>query len=245
MRNIIALFLSVATLTNAQTLSNRVEFDLQTGTYSLMAGNTLAICNASATVENLSSTDPGYQRKITGKSNERFFIECARLDAPTLLLEFTLHPSFVELRTGLKNTTDKPVRIKKMWPLTGGVVFPGENWTDVHTLDAPSGVNPPSVTGSAVRSSANNLLLTFKQSDTRRSLVLGALKTADFTKWAHVMEGSKAGVEAYDPIGRLVEPGETYLPADSFYLDAGTANPFEALEQYGQALRQATGAKPN
>ena len=245
MRNIIALFLSVATLTNAQTLSNRVEFDLQTGTYSLMAGNTLAIRNARATVEGWASTDAGYQRKITGKSNERLSIECARPDAPTLLLEFTLHPSFVELRTGLKNTTDKPVRIKKMWPLTGGVVFPGENWTDVHTLDAPSGVNQPSVTGSAVRSSANDLLLTFKQSDTRRSLVLGALKTADFTKWAHVMEGSKAGVEAYDPIGRLVESGETYLPADSFYLDAGTANPFEALEQYGQALRQATGAKPN
>jgi hypothetical protein len=54
-----------------------------------------------------------------------------------------------------------------------------------------------------------------------------------------------AGLEGYDPIGRLVDPGETYLPADSFYLDAGTANPFEALEQYGRALREATGAKPN
>ena len=97
----------------------------------------------------------------------------------------------------------------------------------------------------SIRSSANNLLLTFKQSGARRSLVLGAFKTADFTKWAHVMSGNKAGVEAYDPIGRLVEPGETYLPVDSFYADAGTANPFVALEQYGRALREATGAKPN
>jgi hypothetical protein len=54
-----------------------------------------------------------------------------------------------------------------------------------------------------------------------------------------------AGMEAYDPIGRTVDPGETYLPVDSFYLDVGTADPFEALEQYGRELRQATGAKPN
>ena len=35
------------------------------------------------------------------------------------------------------------------------------------------------------------------------------------------------------------------MPEDSFYIDAGTADPFEALERYGRALRKATGAKPN
>ncbi len=221
-----------------------VDFNLKTGTYSvaMAARNAPAIRNAYATVEGWSSTDAGYRRRIAKQTDERLVVECARPDAPTLLLEFTLHPAFVELRTGLKNTTAKPVRIKTMRPLTGGIVFPGENWTDVRTLDAPSGANQPRVATSAVRSSANNLLLTFKQSGIRRSLVLGALKTADFTKWAHFLAGSKAGVEAYDPIGKLVDPGETYLPADSFYVDAGTANPFEALEKYGRALRQATGA---
>ena len=247
---LIAILILTAVFAPAQTLRNeaaRIDFDLKTGMYNLCMPPVAApaIRNARATVEGWASTDAGYQRRIAVQTKERLLIECARADAPTLFIEFTLHTSYVELRAGLKNTTGQPVRIKKYWPLAGAAAFPGEPWTDVRTLDAPSGVNPPSVTGSAVRSSANNLLLTFKQSDTRRSLVLGALKTADFTKWAHVMEGSKAGVEAYDPIGRLVEPGETYLPADSFYLDAGTANPFEALEQYGQALRQATGAKPN
>ncbi len=54
-----------------------------------------------------------------------------------------------------------------------------------------------------------------------------------------------AMLEGNDPIGKLVEPGETYLPEDSFYVDAATANPFEALEKYGRALREATGARPN
>jgi len=258
---ILSLILSVA-FAESQTLQNqavRIDFDLRSGTYGLsmpaVAGS--AIRDARATVEGWASTDADYQRRIAEQTKERMLIECTRSDAPTLLLEFTLHRAFVELRTGLKNTTGEPVRIKKYWPLAGGVPFPGMPWTDVRTLDAPSGANQPSVTSSAARSSANNLLVTFKQAGKRRSLVLGALKTADFTKWAHTMpEGNvtdertlskdvTAGLEAYDPIGRLVDPGETYLPADSFYVDAGTANPFEALEKYGRALREATGAKPN
>jgi hypothetical protein len=403
---------------HVQSLQNEhagIDFDLKTGTYSLsMPPRTGSVIrNARATVEGWASTDAGYQRRIVEQTKERLLIECARADAPTLLIEFTLHPSFVELRAGLKNTTGQPVRIKKYWPLAGGAAFPGEPWTDVRTLDAPSGANQLSVTGSAVRSSANNLLLTFKHAGKRRSLVLGALKTSDFTKWAHTLPAGipqnlelpglrvvsyldcgcaepgkspihvvrgkpyafpgttgpvgtvlfdekgvelqvdtldpqkryalgfswcdldangrvesvivtgadqsprtlmakhalppKAAthaltlpVESYadgklriaftndakvpnavvsevwlwemsadaklpanmpdqqspvtsvtamlegnDPIGKLVEPGETYLPEDSFYVDGATANPFEALEKYGRALREATGAKPN
>ena len=221
-----------------------VDFDLKTGTYSvtLPGGAAPVIRGAHASVEGWSTTDAGYRRRIIEQTADRLLVECTRADAPTLLLEFTRHPTFVELRTGLKNTTAKPVRIKKMWPLIGGVPFPGAVWTKVQTLDAPSGAHQPKVTTGAVRSSPNNLLITFKQDGMRRSLVLGALKTADFTKWVHLRAGNQAGVEAYDPIGRLVDPGETYLPADSFYVDAGTADPFTALEQYGLALREATGA---
>jgi len=415
----IATLILTAVFAHAQTLQNeaaRIDFDLKTGTYNLSMPPVAApaIRNARATVENWASTDAGYQRRIAEQTKVRLLIECARADAPTLLIEFTLHPSFVELRAGLKNMISQPVRIKKYGPLAGAAAFPGEPWTDLRTLDAPSGANQPSVTGSAVRSSANNLLLTFKQAGQRHSLVLGALKTADFTKWArtaggmtasrvlelpglrpvgyfdcggadngqklfrvvrgkpYTWEGAEAPygtvlfdekavelqvdaldprkryalgfswcdldangrvesvivtgadqplrtlmakhalppkaathavtlpVESYadgklriaftndakvpnavvsevwlwemsadaklpanmpdqqssvtsvtatlegnDPIGKLVEPGETYLPEDSFYVDGATANPFEALEKYGRALREATGAKPN
>jgi hypothetical protein len=54
-----------------------------------------------------------------------------------------------------------------------------------------------------------------------------------------------AQVAALDPVGRLVDPGTTYLPNDLFYVDVTTADPFTALETYGLALRTATKARPN
>lgn len=126
------------------------------------------------------------QRRVVGQSDHRMRVECVAAGAPTQLLEFTLHPAFVESRAGLKNITAAPIRIKKLEPLSGGILFPGDEWIDVRTLNSPSGAGQTQVTRDAVRSSANNLLLTFKQGGGRRSLVMGALKIEDFTKWARV-----------------------------------------------------------
>ena len=49
--------------------------------------------------------DAGYKRRVISKTADRMLIECVRDDAPTLVLEFAMHPAFIELRTGLKNTT--------------------------------------------------------------------------------------------------------------------------------------------
>ncbi len=224
----------------------QVEFHLHRGVFSVsMPPGKPFIRDAHASVESWSTTDAGYECRVVSQRADRMLIECVSSSAPQLLLEFTLNSGFLELRAGLKNTTAAPIRIKKFMPLTGGVVFPGGEWSDVRTLNAPTGAGQTRVTRDAIRSSANNLLLTLKQSGERCSLVLGGLKTVDFTKWAHIEAGHTASLEAYDPVGRLVDPGELYLPEDSFYVDAGTANPFEALERYGLALRQATGAKPN
>lgn len=55
---------------------------------------------------------------------------------------------------------------------------------------------------------------------------------------------ARAELQASDPVGKRIRPGQLYWPNDSFYLDFWTANPFEALERYGWQLRQATGARP-
>lgn len=224
----------------------KVEFDLERGVFSLsMPSEVLVVRDAHAVVEKWSSMDAGYQRRVTDKSADRMRIECVSDAAPKLLLDIALRDGFLEFRTGVQNTTTKPIRVKKIMPLTGGIVFPGDAWTDVRTLDAPSGAGDTRIARNAIRSSPNNLLLTLKQNGKRRSLVLGGLKTADFTKWAHIQTGNTATLEAYDPVGRLIAPGELYLPEDNFYLDAATENPFESLEKYGLALREATQAKPN
>lgn len=49
---------------------------------------------------------------------------------------------------------------------------------------------------------------------------------------------------AWDPLGRTVRPGETWMPADTFYVDPVTADPFEGLERYGRLLARVHGADP-
>lgn len=48
-----------------------------------------------------------------------------------------------------------------------------------------------------------------------------------------------------DPVGRLIEPGETWKSADIFYVDIGTPDPFLALEKYGLAVRREQKCRPN
>ena len=60
-----------------------------------------------------------------------------------------------------------------------------------------------------------------------------------------VFPAVNAQVAAVDPVGRLVDPGATYEPADLFYVDVTTTDPFAALESYGLALRTATKSRPN
>jgi len=54
-----------------------------------------------------------------------------------------------------------------------------------------------------------------------------------------------AQLEASDPVGKRVDPGTTYMPEDSFYVDAVTSDPFATLERYGQLLRVANNAHPD
>ena len=42
---------------------------------------------------------------------------------------------------------------------------------------------------------------------------------------------------ASDPVGKRVDPGQSWFPDDAFYISASLPNPFEALEQYGDVLK--------
>jgi len=230
------------------------------GTYDLVetATGRKAVAGAHAEIQEWKSDDQAYTRASrkrsfsdeTGKGSS-LTVECAAPGKPTIISEFRVYEkkTFIVLRTGLKNTGVDSLRIMNYKPLAGGQVFSGTEWSDVRTLTANTAENDPKVVRSIFTNSANNILLTLKQDGARRSLVAGALKTADFTKWFHIVpvEGKGGGVtiEASDPLGRLVDPGETYMPEDSFYLSFLTPDPFKALEEYAWQLRAVTHAKPN
>jgi len=177
----------------------RVAFDLASGTYDLhdpVAGR-VVIRGAHAQVGPWTSCAPGYVRtarteKISDElgSGTRLVVECVAEDRPSLLLEFRVYDgddSAIALRAGLKNPSSGPLRLRRFFPMRGGRIAPGSALEDARTLSGNSACHQPEVMRSPHASSSNNLLLTFRENGGRRSVVLGALKTADFMKWAHVL----------------------------------------------------------
>jgi hypothetical protein len=52
-----------------------------------------------------------------------------------------------------------------------------------------------------------------------------------------VAENLRLNLYAKDPVGKRVDPGQPWFPEDAFYVSVGNSNPFEAMEQYGDALK--------
>jgi len=174
---------------------------------------------------------------------------------PSLILEVTLYQNnvFIALAGGIENTLNHEIQMKEFHPLAGGRIFPGGAMADARTLNGPSGGDETSVAGGAFRSTQNNLLLTYRADGKRRSLVAGGLTYHEFLKWVKTWPATATGgtaavcldLKAADPIGKRVDPGTRYVADDRFYVDFTTANPFEALEQYGLKFRAAQKARPN
>lgn len=221
-----------------------VVFNTNSGTYTIESKtrNEVFVRDAHAEVGSWSFTDTNCTFAISfGPRADQLgrarvmSVTCERPGGPALLQEFAVYNrtnTFVVIRTGLTNTTGAPIRIKRFKPLTGGVVFPGNPWTDVRTL------NP-------ARADTNNIILTLKQDGKQRSLVLCGLNTAEFAKKARLLpenptNTANAEVEATHPSGKQVGPGELFWPADTVYVDGGISDPSAALERYGQILEVAT-----
>lgn len=166
--------------------------------------------------------------------------------APVYLFTFTLYEGqpAVVMGFGLRNTCDYGVRFTTVSPMTHAAVKDAAGWTDIQTLNGSAGAEPARVQPGRTRDSANSLLLTGVVAGKRRSVVWGGLRYHEFGKWAGVKDLA-IEIKAQDPVGRLVDPGQTYFSPDTFYLDVTTPDPFQALEQYGRALRAANHARPN
>jgi hypothetical protein len=165
---------------------------------------------------------------------------------PNYLFRYTLYEnnSAVFMGFGLQNTRDFGIRLMDLKPMTGANLFPGKSVKQVLTLNGSAGAEAAKVQPGPSRESANSLMLTCLKDGQRRTVVWGGLANHDFGKWAAVRDGALE-CSAKDPVGRLVDAGQTYWAEDTFYLDVTTPDPFVALEQYGRAMRLANHAQPN
>ncbi|RPI43192.1 MAG: hypothetical protein EHM46_04335, partial [Bacteroidetes bacterium] len=55
----------------------------------------------------------------------------------------------------------------------------------------------------------------------------------------HPRRSYKARLYGMDPVGKRVDPGQTYMAPDLFYMNAAEPDPFLALEEYGMSVRTA------
>ncbi|MCF7974069.1 MAG: hypothetical protein K9N55_09665 [Phycisphaerae bacterium] len=162
------------------------------------------------------------------------------------LFSYTLyeHRPALVLGFGLRTPNYLSMRLRESRPLAGARLFDGKTMTQPVTLNGAAGSERTQVTPGLSRSSANSLMLTGLIEGQRRTAVWGGLSYSEFGKFSTLQDGS-LGLFAEDPVGRLVDEDQTYLAADTFYLDVHTTEPFDALERYGMAMRLANHAHPN
>lgn len=166
-------------------------------------------------------------------------------DGMDLVQVFTLYEgwSAVVLQCGVRNTSSAPLRVKELVVMENARVWPGVTPEEPQTLDGMAGWDHYQETKTRVedgtrRWSYNNLLYTFKDRGSRRSLVFGGLIYRDFATVASI-DGETVQLRAEDPVGRKVEPGEFYLPEDRHVVDGSQADPFIALESYAGTVAAA------
>ncbi|MEO2008822.1 MAG: sialate O-acetylesterase [Pirellulaceae bacterium] len=145
---------------------------------------------------------------------------------------------------GLKLPSYLSMRLAEGTPLAGGQLFGGKEIKNPMTLNGSAGMDRTAVLPGINRRSPNSLMLTGTVDGQRRTAVWGGLGNEAFGKFTILQNGSPT-FYASDPIGRLVDEEETYIPNDTFYIDVHTQDPFKALERYGWAMRLANNASPN
>ena len=165
---------------------------------------------------------------------------------PVYLFSFALYDGRggVFMGFGMRNTMQQGARLMKAAPMVHGRLLAGKPLAEPQTLNGAAGADIPRVEKGLSRECPNSLLLTCMADGKRLSLVWGGLANSEFGKWV-ALRGGKIEIRAEDPVGRLVDPGETYISEDNFYLDVTQPDPFIALETYGLAMRTANNARPN
>ena len=246
-----------------------VEYNLANGTYSTWSRKDKSsnLTGASLHVNEFSSDTAGLVRtwesaavKDELGAGRKLLIKTSGPGQPDLLLEITMYDdqSFLALAGGLKNTLGQSIRVKEINPVHHAKEFDGVSpKSDLRMLNGPGGAglgprmdgvkqevgHETRVHSTTNMESPNNLLATFVSEGQRKSIVLGGLTYHDYSKYASVSrlgdDDLVASVMSWDGVGKRVDPGVSYLPDDRCYVDFCTANPFEALEQYGLSIRAA------
>jgi hypothetical protein len=198
----------------------RFEYDLSTGLYQAIdkRDHSVGIKDGVFQINDLTTTMPGLEHRWESKAvsdelgkGKSVVIESRKPGQVTLLSAITLYErrSCIVLAGGMENPTGSPVQLRTIKPLAQGTLFSGLDMAkNFRLLDGYGGGEPlewgveeytPVHKGNYIHS-RNNLLMTFGERETRRSLVMGGLTYHDFEKFAKVSQPRRLEL-TFDPEG--------------------------------------------
>ena len=170
---------------------------------------------------------------------------------PDMLWTATLYDDrdFVVFRMGIVNDSDIPFRLTAFYPLkTKGTCKGLDIEKNFAVLNGNSGGNKTYVSDKEKTTCFNNVLVRFGDNSDPRIIVAGGLTYNEFEKFCRVFrykDSLSLQLFSEDPVGRLIDRGSSWEGNELFYLCINNSNPFEALEKYGLAVREAQKVKLN
>jgi len=167
---------------------------------------------------------------------------------PTQILIIDLYDDSagVVLGFGVENAFAYPIRIKEAI-VCEGLIPVSSKMRQAFTLNGEAGAGRTAVKSGANLSCLNMGFLTFDTESGPRSITAGGLATYEFIKnvsYQKTDQGIMFVLSATDPVGRRVDPGQTHIFADRFYLDCVTRDAFVSLETYARKVKAVHQASP-
>jgi hypothetical protein len=249
--------------TESVTIENKqvsLTFDLKKGIYSVknIPKNLLLISNAYFQAEGLYSTDSTGTIEWSYKEISDIFGKGGSLTITKkyphysdMLWTASIYneKDFVVFRMGIVNDSDIPFRLTAFYPLkTKGSCKGMDIEKNFAVLNGNSGGNKTYVSDKEKTTCFNNVLVRFGDNSDPNIIVAGGLTYNEFEKFCRI-SGYKdsLGLQLFseDPVGRLIDKGSSWEGNELFYLCINNSNPFEALEKYGLAVREAQKIKLN
>jgi hypothetical protein len=214
-------------------------YDLSRGSYDAVDKRTNAMCikNGYVQINDVTTLMPGFvhtfkSRQVSDElgKGKVLSIQCSKAGSPSLLFEVTLYQekSCIVFQGGIENATSEPVQLKVIKPIADATLFDGFDMkTNFRMLDGNSGGEPlewgvkkyTAVYKGNYVSTRNNVLITFGENETRRSMVMGGLTYHDFEKFAVVSQSRRLELAAGPGGSGLLV---CYLNLPSQKIDTGT-----------------------
>lgn len=207
----------------------KLIFNVDKGIYTIIdkKHNETCLENAYYQLNQWKSKDPSFSHEIKEKTAHSLYIISKSLQSPELHLKITIeNNNFFTFQCGIKNTTQKFVRLLQLSPVTEGDIYPRLKKTkDLNILDGFGGGEPNQISKQAPVYSRNNIMIHWEEDKVPHSIVAGGLTYTDYEKFVTVENFENR---------RLQLQKEHLLKA---YLNLG----FDQQDGFQEVLRMGTG----